>query len=165
MSETVPFQPSGNPLAGLATKIRECHKQVVDAGKNIVRKAIDAGEALIEAKRQVGHGNFGRWVKDNCELSERTAEVYMECARNRQKLAAIIAATANMTLAAALRAIKDKPKGDDGSLGKYEKARASLIKRLRGLSPDDIEDAANGTIAELQAVVAAIKNPASKAAA
>jgi len=53
--------------------------------KNIVRKAIDAGEALLDVKRQVGHGNFRRWVKDNCAISERTAEVYMECWRNRQK--------------------------------------------------------------------------------
>src|SRR5262245_51217023 len=115
MSETVPFQPSSDPLAGLATKVKECHKQVVETGKNIVRKAIDAGEALIEAKRQVGHGNFLRWVKDNCQLSERTAEDYMACARHRQKLEAIIAVTANMTLAGALRKIKDKHhQGDEG---------------------------------------------------
>jgi len=113
----------------------------------------------------VGHGNFRRWVKDNCALSERTAEVYMECWRNRQKLNAIIAEIANMTLAGALRKIKETPDRDgDGAIGKYEKARTSLIKRLQALSPDDVEDAAQATIAALQEVVAAIKNPASKAA-
>jgi Protein of unknown function (DUF3102) len=131
---------------------------VLDAGKNVVRKAIEAGVALIDAKRQVGHGNWLRWLKDNCELSERTAEVYMECARNRQKLEDIIAGAANMTLAQSLRKIKPKlDKSNDGAMGKYEKARVALIKKLAELPPEDVEDAAQRTITELQAAVAAMK--------
>jgi hypothetical protein len=81
----------------------------------------------------------------------KAIEVYMECWRNRQNLNAIIAATANMTLAGALRQTKGKhDKGDERSLDKYEKARASLIKRLHGLLPDDVEDAVKATIAESQ---------------
>src|SRR5262249_39815837 len=135
-----------DPLADLATRIKSLHAEVLDAGKNVVRKAIEAGVALIDAKRQVGHGNWLRWLRENCELSEPTAEVYMECARNRQKLEAIIAGAANMTLAQALREIKPKlDKGNDGAMGKYEKARAALIKKLAELPPEDVEDAAQRT--------------------
>src|SRR5262249_39349158 len=145
------MKSNADPLADLAARIKSLHAQVLDAGKNVVRKAIEAGVALIDAKRQVGHGNWLRWVRDNCELSERTAEVYMECARNRQKLEAIIATAANMTLAQALREIKPTRggRGDEGALGKYQKAQASLIKKLRGSEPDDVEEAAQRTIAEL----------------
>src|SRR5262249_10854 len=77
MSEVTAMKSNADPLADLATRIKSLHAQVLDAGKNVVRKAIEAGVALIEAKRQVGHGNWLRWLKENCELSERTAEVYM----------------------------------------------------------------------------------------
>jgi hypothetical protein len=158
MAEPTALKPNADPLADLATRIKSLHAQVLDAGKNVVRKAIEAGVALIDAKRQVGHGNWLRWLRDNCELSERTAEVYMECARNRQKLEAIIAGAANMTLAKALREIKPNlDKGNDGAMGKYEKARAALIKKLAELPPEDVEDAAQRTITELQEAVAAMK--------
>ena len=159
MADTVQqMKSNADPLADLATRIKSLHAQVLDAGKNVVRKAIEAGVALIEAKRQVGHGNWLKWLKENCELSERTAEVYMECARNRQKLEAIIAAAANMTLAQALQAIKPKPdKNDDGPMGKYNKARVALIKKLAELPPEDVEDAAQRTITELQEAVTAMK--------
>jgi hypothetical protein len=159
MADTVQqMKSNGDPLADLATRIKSLHAQVLDAGKNVVRKAIEAGVALIDAKRQVGHGNWLRWLRDNCELSERTAEVYMECARNRQKLEAKIAAAANMTLHQALREIKPKPdKNDDGPMGKYNKARVALIKKLAELPPEDVEDAAQRTITELQEAVTAMK--------
>jgi hypothetical protein len=152
------MKSNADPLADLATRIKTLHAQVLDAGKNVVRKAIEAGVALIEAKRQVGHGNWLRWLRENCDLSERTAEVYMECARNRQKLEAKIAAAANMTLGQALREIKQKPDKDgDGAMGKYEKARVALIKKLPELPPEDVEDAAQRTITKLQEAVAAMK--------
>jgi hypothetical protein len=158
MSTVTEMKSAGDPLADLATRIKSLHAQVVDAGKNVVRKAIEAGIALIEAKRQVGHGQWLKWLKENCELSDRTAEVYMECARNRQRLEAIIAAAANMTLAGALREIKPKSgKGKDGALGKYDKAQTTLIKTLRQLQPDDVEEAAQRTIKELEGVVVGMK--------
>jgi hypothetical protein len=157
-SNVTDMKSAVDPLGELATRIKSLHSQIVDAGKNVIRKAIDAGNALIDAKRQVGHGNWLKWLKDNCELSDRTAEVYMTCARNRPRLEAIIAGAANMTLAAALREIKPtQDRAVDGAMGKYEKARVALIKKLSALPPEDVEDAAQRTITELQAVVAAVR--------
>ena len=42
--------------------------------------AIEIGKCLIQAKAQVGHGNFGKWVEDNFNLSERTARRFMQVA-------------------------------------------------------------------------------------
>jgi hypothetical protein len=36
-----------------------------------------AGEKLIEAKAQLEHGQFGRWVKRNFDISDRQARTYM----------------------------------------------------------------------------------------
>jgi len=71
MAEPTALKPNADPLADLATRIKSLHAQVLDAGKNVVRKAIEAGVALIDAKRQVGHGNWLRWLRDNCEYDAR----------------------------------------------------------------------------------------------
>jgi hypothetical protein len=39
-----------------------------------------AGEMLIEAKDQVAHGAWGRWLAKNFDLSARTAREYMQWA-------------------------------------------------------------------------------------
>src|SRR5262245_57417191 len=40
-----------------------------------------AGEMLIEAKDQVAHGSWARWLTKNFELSQTTAKRYMRLAR------------------------------------------------------------------------------------
>ena len=39
-----------------------------------------AGEMLLEAKKQVGHGEWGGWLKRNFRLSQRSANDYMRLA-------------------------------------------------------------------------------------
>jgi hypothetical protein len=73
-----------NSLADLAHRIKAEHTAVADALKDSVRHAIAAGEELlVEAKAQVPHGGWLPWLKDNCEISERSAQLYMQVAKNR----------------------------------------------------------------------------------
>jgi Protein of unknown function (DUF3102) len=43
-----------------------------------------AGLMLIEAKAQVAQGTWGRWLNNNFDLSNRTAQEYMRWAREEQ---------------------------------------------------------------------------------
>jgi Protein of unknown function (DUF3102) len=45
-----------------------------------------AGGMLNEAKGQVGHGGWARWLTKNFDLSIRTAQVYMRWAREHDQL-------------------------------------------------------------------------------
>jgi hypothetical protein len=36
---------------------------------------------MIAAKKEVGHGKFGQWIQDNCNVSQDTAERYMKLAK------------------------------------------------------------------------------------
>lgn len=160
MADVTELKPSGDPLADLATRIKTYHVAVKDAAKNVVEKAIAAGTLLKEAKDKVGHGKWLLWLEENCELSERTAENYIKIANNRHKLDALkSAANANLTLARALQAIKDDHgnEGGLGAMGKYKKAQATLIKKLRQLPAEDMVDAAQRTIAELNEAAATMK--------
>lgn len=74
---------ASNSLADLAGRIVIEHQAVSTALKDGVRHAITAGELLIEAKAQLQHGQWLPWLGQHCTISERTAQLYMRCARNR----------------------------------------------------------------------------------
>jgi hypothetical protein len=169
MSEPLPLKPP-DELAALATRIKNGHAAVLDASKNVVQKAITVGTDLIAAKNSadIKYCMWIKWLKDNCGVSERHATRYMQLAAGKQKLASVKSDTmSDLTLTGALRFVQgtgDKKDDGSGDLSKYDKAAAALIKKLKKLSPADIEEAARETIAELEKVVAAVK-PAVKQAA
>jgi hypothetical protein len=69
------------PLKVLIPMIQSELQQGNAAGREHYRLA---GEMLIEAKDQVGHGGWGRWLTKNFDLSQSTARVYMRWARDAQ---------------------------------------------------------------------------------
>jgi hypothetical protein len=108
-----PLKPvAGPPLSDLAASIKSEHAQLMENARNIVGRAIRIGEDLLKAKAQVGHGNFLKWVKDNCGLSDKTAERYMKFAENKDKLNVVkkdkFETILNLTLNAAERLIDGK---------------------------------------------------------
>ena len=58
------------------------HADVQEAAKTAAERAIDAGNALIEAKRLCNHGEWLPWLRENCALAERTAQLYMKVAKS-----------------------------------------------------------------------------------
>jgi hypothetical protein len=86
------FDPPGivrtaDSLAELASAINAAHF----AGETACRKGLEhfkkAGEALLKAKEQCGHGKFKAWVEENIQTSYRTAANYMRVAREWDKCA------------------------------------------------------------------------------
>ena len=70
-----------NRLPVLANEIKRAHTGVMDAAKTAAERAIEAGNALIEAKALVKHGEWLPFLRDHCEIPERTAQLYMKIAR------------------------------------------------------------------------------------
>jgi hypothetical protein len=85
MSEIVKKR-DGASLETLAMKINEEHRRCEQAFKVGLGHALKAGELLVEAKTLCVHGEWGRWLKDNFEGSERTAQAYMKVFRERGQL-------------------------------------------------------------------------------
>ena len=75
-----------NSLADLSARIRVEHHATSAALKSSVEHAMAAGDLLIEAKELVPHGQWLPWLAENCELSERTAQLYMRTAKNREAI-------------------------------------------------------------------------------
>lgn len=76
----------------IATEINVIKAQARDT---YVRSAIEIGKRLYEAKTMVAHGKWGKWLEENVEYSERTAQnlmaVYEEYGRsgNTQAIAGL----------------------------------------------------------------------------
>lgn len=76
----------------IATEINVIKAQARDV---YVRSAIEIGKRLYEAKTMVPHGKWGKWLEENVEYSERTAQnlmaVYEEYGRsgNTQAIAGL----------------------------------------------------------------------------
>ena len=106
-------------LDALANAIRIADLGVSRAVANLVEHAIAAGDALLRAKAKVGHGNWLRYLKEKCDLSEAKAERYMRIARDRDVVKANSSCVQNLSLAHALRLIdaekrKSQPQAPSG---------------------------------------------------
>lgn len=54
--------------------------------------AVETGHLLRKAKDALGHGEYGKWVKKRCRLSERTAREYKRLAENEDRIRELAAA-------------------------------------------------------------------------
>jgi hypothetical protein len=137
--------------------------------------AIETGALLIEAKKRVGHGNFERWVANNCELSPATARRWMELADKRPELEKQLTAKTlnlsdlNLSSARRLIALPPPPKQDGSgqeenkskpkppATEQYKQIETNLINCLKDLR-EKAESYAANTIEALNDTVSDIKS-------
>jgi hypothetical protein len=90
----------------LAARIRAEHEAVAIAIKRGPEHAIAAGNLLIEAKKQLArHGQWLPWLRDHCQVPERTASHYMRLARQGPELLSKSATVADLTVREAVALI------------------------------------------------------------
>ena len=120
----LPGKPAtnSNRLPVLAGEINRAHKAAREAAQTSLERAIEAGERLIEAKALVAHGQWLPWLKELCDLSERSAQVYMRLARHKDVTNTKSAAVADLTMRAAVAEITE-PKWPDKLSEKFKAVR------------------------------------------
>jgi hypothetical protein len=88
MNNPMVAQPAGRQigrtLKALIPLIQSELQQGNSAGQEHYRLA---GQMLIEAKDQIGYGGWGRWLTKNFDLSQQTARLYMQWAREHDEFA------------------------------------------------------------------------------
>lgn len=65
-------------IGRLAREINRFYKAHLGAAHRTLDYALQVGELLLEARRQVLHGEWLPWVRENCRFPERTAQHYMQ---------------------------------------------------------------------------------------
>lgn len=98
-------------LEQLAAAANKSHRACVDAQRSAVMHAKDAGDALLTAKAEIGHGEWTAWVNNNCVFGNRSAQNYMMIARKWDELQAKAGAKTQraslLTVREALRILSD----------------------------------------------------------
>src|SRR6516164_1181765 len=134
-------------LPELTRAIKDRVAQITSHLRTSVACAIETGALLIAAKKKVGHGNFERWVTNNCELSPATARRWMELAEKRPEIEKQLAAKSlnlsDLNLSSARRLIAPPKTPAEGSgqgsppkpptTEKYKKIENDLIACLKDL--------------------------------
>jgi hypothetical protein len=82
--ESNPVPVEQNQLGQLVAEIKILSQQTA---ANI----IEIGKRLIDAKEQVGHGNWERWLEANFEFTDRTAQRFMKAAEEVGKTTSLSA--------------------------------------------------------------------------
>jgi hypothetical protein len=136
--------------------------------KFIVTRAIIIGDDLITIKKLVGHGNFLKHVEDNCDITNKTAERYMNLATNKaalktklEELGDKFESISNLSLARAERLIRGGGGGGGGGGGseKYDAVQKKFLKKLSDEpNADNAEAMASEMIKKLVEIVK-IKKP------
>jgi hypothetical protein len=145
------------------TEFAAIQKADRDANKTVVQRAINFGRTLCQAKGEVGHGKWEKWLNDNCrDISVRTAQRYMKLAESPEVRTAMGKndTVSSLSLRAALALANRNSKPDPKPSEEYDRAETKLVEKLEALSPDTAEAAATETVERLRAAVARIKTAA-----
>ena len=113
-----PHPSPPDPLATLAAQINELHSQgceaeetAIAAGKAALQLRKEEGDRLLEAKAQLKHGQWGKWLKANCpDISERSCQLYMQLAEGWEEYIAKNETVADLTLKEAIALLPKKTK-------------------------------------------------------
>ncbi len=98
--------------AVLAAQINTEHQAAFSKAREALEHARRAGELLLQAKADVGHGAWLPWIEANCKFSVRTAQGYIRLAQGWETLQAKSATVAHLGLREALGLLADAPQPD-----------------------------------------------------
>jgi len=128
----VPKKPQTSELDTLAQKINEEHNAYKEGFGNALGHAIKAGEALTEAKSKCDHGQWGKWLNDNFEFCEKTAQNYMRVYKERDRLQNRndVADLSLRGAVAQLTKTKKEPEGSSRSSEQWERVLFNEEKRI-----------------------------------
>lgn len=132
------FQTSWS-LEEMAEKINEQHELCAGGWRTTLDHAITAGALLKDVKLTLDHGEFGKWIKDNCGgFGIRTAQVYMRLYEERVQVRSSNAQpTAHLTMSKAIKFL----------LPKQEPVTAEPVQEL---NPVEQQEETTAPVAEVQ---------------
>jgi hypothetical protein len=100
----------------LAVIVRDEIEQVQISWRNALRHAMAAGDALNALQPKIAELgiNWKKWLKENCFVSDRTAQLYQQLARHRDEIESQLQQGVELSLRAARKLISGPKPGDEG---------------------------------------------------
>lgn len=114
-------------LADLAARVNAEHLQVCGAASTMLEHALEAGRALIEAKKLCLEGAWEAWITAHAEFSLRTAQLYMQLAAKWPKMRGEAQRVAPLSFREAVRMLRKLSAGEESATSqKPSRQRAAL---------------------------------------
>jgi hypothetical protein len=133
VTELMLIQPeSVLSLGTLADRANAAHREAESMAYAALEHARQAGEALLEAKEQLPHGDWGDWLRDHFEGSPRTAQMYMRVVRGWGELEGKTQRVADLSLRQAV-GLLEKPRSTREPAPNAHGKRWEQHPLLRGL--------------------------------
>jgi hypothetical protein len=107
-------------LTDLAKQINAEHLKIVSALRTGLRHAITAGSLLIAAKTKLKHGQWLPWLRAKCQISERTAQLYMQLADHAPEIESKCEIVADLTVREAIALIAKTDESEAESLAQQQ---------------------------------------------
>jgi hypothetical protein len=103
----------------LAVIIRDEIQQARTAWRNALRHAMNAGDALNVVQPKVAERgiNWKRWLRENCVVSDRTAQLYQQLARHRPEIEVELQSRGELSLRGARQLISTARNEDNEHVG------------------------------------------------
>jgi len=101
-------------LSDLCSQINNHHKRALNLANSSLEYALKCGQALVDAKAQLSHGEWIPWLRDNCpDICTRQVQRYMRLAENWPQIQAKreVHPEEMLTVSGALALISDKVAG------------------------------------------------------
>jgi hypothetical protein len=74
------------PIESVIEEISSFHQKIKNNFGSSFNYACEIGKRLQQVKKNLQHGEYGIWLEQNCEFSNRTAQNYVDLYENRQKI-------------------------------------------------------------------------------
>jgi len=120
-------EAESNEAANRAEKeirVKQPGAEMISLGKRALQIALELGDLLIELKLETKLGKWGVYVKDDLGITSRRASNYMDLARNREVLEALLRVTGEHLSDLGIREALDQ-------LAKHRKSKAPNKDRRR----------------------------------
>jgi len=96
------IEPVRPDLGEIASRIGKLHKEVLALERTTLRRAVEVGHLLTEAKGLLPHGSWLDWLDTHTTVGKRQAQTYMQLYQNRDALDANARSNALLTISGAV---------------------------------------------------------------
>jgi hypothetical protein len=124
----------------LAVIVRDEIQQARKAWANALAHAMNAGDALIAVQPKVAERGIAwtKWLKENCFVAVSTAKLYMQLARHRDDIEAVIQSKGELSLRGA-RQLITKARHDKGDEGEDDDQAGGQENEGETENPDSVK--------------------------
>jgi hypothetical protein len=131
----------GGALTDLRERLKAEHAAVVSAIQGALAHAMAAGDILIEAKRQLDHGDWLPFL-ESCDIEPRTAQRYMQVARHREEIEANTTRVSHLSIRDALAQLKTPAKrAESADDPEVERDRKECVRLFANVTDAERESA------------------------